>query len=106
MVSKMEKDRLDILSKVSQGIITPEDAEKALRVLDRDFLVTHEFHNADSWIYNIQEFVTPEFYIELEGLDKTTLTHSMIREMILKHVSPEYLSGLENLGYVDILLFG
>ena len=84
----MEDDRIRILKKVASGEISPEDAEKALRVLDREFLGDRSFQHLDSLIQDVSEFVTADFYAEIKALEQNELTFSLVKELIVKHVNP------------------
>lgn len=84
----MLEDRMNILRKVASGEISPEDAEKALKVLDRDYLRANR--SWETWVLDIQEYVSPEFYIELESYEKENITLSMVRALVIKHLKQEY----------------
>ena len=79
----MEQNRIDILQKVASGKISAQDAEKALRVLDRDYLGGHRFQadSLENMIRNASDFVTAEFHAEMEALDVSKLSP----EELIKH---------------------
>ncbi|MHA2496592.1 MAG: hypothetical protein ACXAEI_14005, partial [Candidatus Hodarchaeales archaeon] len=109
----MEDTKQEILEKIAKGELTVEEGQHLLEKLEkaqRPFQGRYESYWSGSrtippqelerLLANILPNVTPEFMGESEiNAMEAGITYRQLKELVLQHVSPEYIQELKELGY-------